>query len=283
MKTAVCTLAVGKVGDGLLSVSGPMLAKYADRIGAKLYVYRIPESDYACGEKFRARPVVASHDRTIYFDIDIMFDPYTLPSLFDVVPVGHLGGHDDVPYVKRYGASSQWIQQEHDAICDSQGWPKVAITKAYNSGVIVLDREHAGFFDQPTKPYPLYHCSEQWAEWLNVIRYGYKTFDLPSIYNWQWWFEHRMPSLKERPDIQIRHWAGMGNLVTQEARLEEMRRFAGTVSRSGRRCLNLLEREEVRQSCPTGWMCAHKCERSLPAVPGGFCQTCWRFEDDGAY
>jgi len=282
MKTAVCTLAVGKVGDGLLSVSGPVLAKYADRIGAKLYVYRIPESDYACGEKFRVQPVVASHDRTIYLDADIYFDPDKMPSLFDVVPIGHLGGHDDLSFGNQKVAPGGWIQNEHDALCDSQGWPRRKIERAYNSGVLVLDREHAGFFDQPTKPYPKYHCSEQWAEWLNVLRYGYKTFDLPSIYNWQWWFESRMPSLQERPDIHIRHWAGMGNLVTQEARLEEMRKFAGTVSRAGRRCLNLLERVEVKAGCQ-GYGCAHKCERSLPAVPGGFCQTCWRFEDDGAF
>lgn len=53
-------------------------------------------------------------------------------------------------------------------------------------------------------------------------------------------------------------------------------------SRYKRRCLHLLARTEHRQGC-SGWMCKHQCALQLPAVPGAYCQTCDKYEDDGPF
>jgi hypothetical protein len=54
-------------------------------------------------------------------------------------------------------------------------------------------------------------------------------------------------------------------------------------SRRGRRCISLLTLAEDRKPGCSGWNQRWTCERGLPAVPGGYCQTCDQFEDDGAY
>ena len=46
------------------------------------------------------------------------------------------------------------------------------------------------------------------------------------------------------------------------------------------RCEHLGKREEHKHGCG-GWMCRHSCELNLPAVPGGYCQTCDSYEDSG--
>jgi hypothetical protein len=46
------------------------------------------------------------------------------------------------------------------------------------------------------------------------------------------------------------------------------------------RCEHLEKRKEFKTGC-RGWRCAHACEKSLPAVPGVYCQTCTEYVDSG--
>lgn len=231
MKTAVATLSVGDQGREMLEISGPLLKAYADRIGARYHVFRVAESEFPCGEKFRVRDAVAHYDRTIFLDADVIVSP-NCPSLFDVVPPGHVSAHDDAVVGARHGVLAS-AQRESDILCDSQGRARRKVDKCYNSGVLVLDREHAGFFDPPTKPFPHSHCMEQWWEWLNVLEYGYKTFDLPSVFNYQWWYDRRMPSIRERPDVMIRHFSGMSFSSDHANRLAAMRGAVRDIERAG--------------------------------------------------
>lgn len=48
------------------------------------------------------------------------------------------------------------------------------------------------------------------------------------------------------------------------------------------RCTSLGRRSEFLVGC-NGWMCGHGCSKSLPAVPGGYCQTCESYEPDSDY
>lgn len=46
------------------------------------------------------------------------------------------------------------------------------------------------------------------------------------------------------------------------------------------KCEFLEKRTEFKVGC-RGWRCAHACEKSLPAVPGVYCQTCTEYVDSG--
>jgi hypothetical protein len=59
----------------------------------------------------------------------------------------------------------------------------------------------------------------------------------------------------------------------------EFRPAGGGLARPAR-CVSLGVREEFRPGCG-GLACRHACDRGLPAVPGGFCQTCPDYEADG--
>ncbi len=45
------------------------------------------------------------------------------------------------------------------------------------------------------------------------------------------------------------------------------------------KCIHLGKRSEFRAGCG-GWMCKHECDLGEPAVPGGYCQTCPKYEAD---
>jgi len=48
------------------------------------------------------------------------------------------------------------------------------------------------------------------------------------------------------------------------------------------RCAHLGRRSEFLAGCG-GWMCGHECGKSLPAVPGGYCQSCVEYDSDLDY
>lgn len=48
------------------------------------------------------------------------------------------------------------------------------------------------------------------------------------------------------------------------------------------RCEHLGSRTEFRTGC-NGWKSAHGCALGLPAVPGGYCQSCDKYEVDPDY
>lgn len=294
MKRAVVTMAVGRAGRDMLAISGPLLKRWAARIGAKFHSFDVRHSDYPCGEKFRYRGAVEHYDRTACIDADVILDPDTCPDIFEAVPPDSIGAHDDGPQIVKSRGELTWVQSETDAVCDSQGVPRFVVDHVWNSGIVVLSREHARFFEQPEKPYPAYHCSEQWWEWVNATRYGLKVTALPGVWNYQWWFDRRMPSAAQRPDIHIRHFAGMqpSNGSSHAERIRAMKRAAVEVtgvvakaraSRHGRRCLELLKRVDMTPGCQTGYNRLHECAKGHAAVPGASCQTCNDFDDDGPF
>ncbi|MFO0937822.1 MAG: hypothetical protein U0798_15060 [Gemmataceae bacterium] len=48
------------------------------------------------------------------------------------------------------------------------------------------------------------------------------------------------------------------------------------------RCDYLGVRTEKLPGC-NGWLCQHACSEGLPAVPGGYCQSCKTYEVDPDY
>ncbi len=53
------------------------------------------------------------------------------------------------------------------------------------------------------------------------------------------------------------------------------------IGRRDNKCEHLGKRTEFKNGCG-GWSCKHECDLGLPAVPGGYCQMCNKYEDSGA-
>lgn len=214
----VATLAVGEPGREMLDVSGPILERYADRIGADFRVIQMPFSPWPVGEKWQVRPYFDAYERVCWLDADVIVTP-DCPNLFDIVPRGQIGWHDDCPGLGR----PQWVTDEYRELIASQGWePFEPPQTAWNSGVYVADKEHAFVFDPAAKPVPRKHCMEQWHETLVAHRAGVPIFPLPSRFNHQWWFT-KQPLTTPIPDVHVYHYAGMKNHADRVRQMLAMR------------------------------------------------------------
>lgn len=288
MSVAFVTLAVGTRGRELLAISGPSLRDWAKSLRATFHVIDRAPAGYPLAGKFHLSRIVAKFDRTLFVDADVIPNVAAMPNILDLVPADAVAMHDDLPHVAETG----WANDLFGRLADSQGWNWTGPARQMlNTGVIVASRQHAELFAPPKRSFPAEHCSEQFLIQLAIERAGVRTHALDSRWNFQWWFKRSMPSLAERPDLFVRHFAGTSQpqvfKTTHRDRLRMMRsavrELAGEPSREGRKCLHLGRRLETRPGCATGWGCRHACEKGLPAIPGGTCQTCDQFDDDGRF
>ena len=278
---AVVTLAVGQKGRDLLAVSGPLMQAAARRWGADFVVIAGPDTAFNIGEKLRLfdylKPYPDGYDRVFYLDADALVLP-TAPNPFEAFPAGVPYASDDLVGQPH---AADWIDRENREVCDSQGWEWGGpFLKYWNSGVWLVDAAHAPAFEPPAKPYPVYHCSEQHAVNERMRSNDYGVTDFGRDWNWQWWIESKMDP---PAGTHVLHFSGMDpiGLSDPEAhgrRLALMRQFA--TRKLPLECVHLLARTEFRPGCG-GAMCQHSCSLGLPAVPGGFCQTCPEYDDGG--
>ncbi len=185
---AVIVCCADDYGRQMLEVSGPLLEHYARRLGADLVVVREGHHPlYPTSIKWRLVDVIASYERSVYFDLDVVFNPATLPNLFEVCPSKCVGaytsGYLQAPMFERsYRAHQLW-----------QNVGPFGLERYVNNGVIVLDREHAGLFTAPLLPVAtsfvvpwrgLFTPTDQ--NHLNALLAQKKVpfFPLPEQFNW---------------------------------------------------------------------------------------------------
>ena len=278
---AVVTLAVGAKGRDLLAVSRPLMEAAARRWGADFRVIKGEDTGFNIGEKLRLydylKPYPAGYDRVFYLDADALILP-TAPNPFDLFPAGRPYATDDL---NGQPHAAEWIDRENSEVCESQGWDWGGpFRKYWNSGVWLVDAAHAPAFEPPAKPYPVYHCSEQHAVNERMRSRGFGVADFGREWNWQWWVESKMDP---PAGTHVLHFSGMDPITNTDPdahgrRLALMRQFA--TRKLPLECIHLGKREEFRAGCGGGF-CLHRCGRGLPAVPGGFCQTCADFDSGG--
>lgn len=176
----VITVATGKFFRELLEITRPCMQDYANAIGAD-YVELTNETQTWWGlEKFRIKPFAELYERTIYIDADAIVTSRAR-NLFDVVPEGSIGIHNDYPYFTHY----DWIPAEREQIMVSQGVDFVQPEMWVNAGVVVFDRLDADIFTPPPHAFVPTHCSEQlWIE-QEVCRRS--VYELPLSLNCQYW------------------------------------------------------------------------------------------------
>ena len=216
----VATLAAGAVGRRMLAVSGPLMRRYAERVGADFHAIEVGEVPYPLGEKFRVRTLFDHWERVLFLDADVIVTD-RCPDLFGTTSPDRLAVHDDLPDVAPI-AGTGWLRAEYAHLGRSQGWEvPPGFVSCLNSGVVVAGRAHRGAWDPPERPYPGTHCGEQ-----NVFNWRARDLPkelLPSALNYQWWAHEDLsgPALvwhfarpQGRPDC------------TEERRLELMGRAA---------------------------------------------------------
>lgn len=178
----VITVAVGPEHEDLLKISAPLMRAYAKRIGADFMALTGVTQCWWGLEKFRIRPFVELYERTLFLDADILVRDGS-PSLFDTVPKGSIGMHNDRPAQ----ASMEWSIPQRSALWASQDVPDWHPEYLRNSGVVVCDQMHADIWTPPPKKVPGSHCDEQF--WIERLTRHYHNYELPLEFNTQWYFK----------------------------------------------------------------------------------------------
>lgn len=177
--------------------------EYAKKVGADLVIL----GDYTQGwwglEKFRIKPFVEAYERTCFLDSDIIIKN-NAPNIFDMVPDGQIGIHDDWPYIIHKPFNFlQWRDAERNILVKSQvadeNFDYAIHDTLFNTGVVLTSKCHADIWTPMKKPFPGNHCDEQfWVEYL-ILKKGYEVCKLPFSMNCQYWTDvfHRVAGLKE--------------------------------------------------------------------------------------
>lgn len=192
----IITVATGAGFQELLSYTGNTLQLYADKIGADFIALTNQTQDWWGLEKFRVYNYAKSYNRTLFLDADVCLTNFT-PNIFDIVPEGHVGAHNDWYQVPEY----DWIAPERNRMLVSQGVTPYPSTVLLNSGIILCDKQHAGVWSAPTKPFVPTHCAEQF--WVEHCIHPYPVYHLPSTLNVCIWMKDFYSLLEKAKIIHL--------------------------------------------------------------------------------
>ncbi len=197
----IITVAVGKLFHELLEMTGPIFEAYAKRVGADFVCLTETTQQWWGLEKFRVLPFAQQYERSLYLDADIILR-HTAPDLFKLVPAGHVAMHDDYPHLPSY----EWLWNERRSVLESQGNPMDETPTAWNTGLVMCDRQQAGIWQPPVEEFLPTHCAEQF--WIEHSARQYPFFRIPTELNTQYW----MPRFTELlPTAKIVHLANCPN------------------------------------------------------------------------
>lgn len=198
MKRAVVTLAVGDDYKALGELTHPEMEAYADRIGADFHIiskkkYPIPHFD-----KLQLREYLGCNDRVIFLDTDVLVR-YNCPDLFEIVTEGRIGGYNECEH--NLGWRDKMERYAKKLNVPPAPWRKIYL----NTGVLVLDAQHAGIFVDPPK---FVHDAvfEQSYLNLNIQKLGHTVQCLPKSVN-QMNFNN--PTKDKLRDSYVLHYAGL--------------------------------------------------------------------------
>jgi len=204
----IMTIAVGSEAAADLRLTRPSQELYAERCGADYLVLADKTEDWWGYEKFRVRPWAERYDRTLFIDSDVLIRE-DAENLFDLVPEGMVGIHNDIPFIDQDLA---WLQ--HDRYMCSRATDRVIEhndRRCFNSGVVLCDRQDAEIWERPDRKFihfPCNHSSEQtWVDSNIGVR---PVFELPWRFNCQRYW----PAFEElAPDAAFIHFAGCKNVL----------------------------------------------------------------------
>jgi len=221
-KRLLITVATGDEFWRLLGLTRPFFKEYASKCDADFVALMNTTQTWPLYEKFRVHKWAGQYDQTLFVDSDCVIKS-DCPNLFDMIPVGQVGLHDDTPL----NSGHEWLFRSWQRVMDSQqvfrplDKPHVTL----NSGVVMCDRDTAFIWSPPEKPLPEIHEAEQvWVQGTIQDR-CMDVFKLPRAFNEQWYSQSCEPGSSPEKwkrladEAHIVHFAGCPN------RFEEIRAF----------------------------------------------------------
>jgi hypothetical protein len=209
MRKALVTICCGQFFQQLAALTHPTLKAYASKIGADFINWTDASGYQVLGyKKMELAGLLDTYDRVLFVDTDVIIRE-DAPDLFEIVPEDQLGMFEEGRYYDRTHSTLIYMT-----------WAGFNLSKwdgqYYNSGVIVLSKQHRDVFVQP--PQQVDHFGEQ--TWLNTLIADRQTKIFP--------LQHRFNHLlgldlnfgEDRLDSYFVHYAGMRTTLPDQELLK---------------------------------------------------------------
>lgn len=205
----VCTVAVGAKGEALLAATGPLMERYAAKVGADFYAVTGDPLNpgYPLADKFRLHHLTPHYERLLFIDADALIHP-DAPDLFAEVPAG-VAIRDDAAEA----GNLQYLSAAYRRVAVGQMLQGDDRGRVLNSGVVLWGKDCPSVWATPLWPFPAdLHVAEQCFVQANIERYGYGVHPLDRRWNYQWWTDRPLAGvLPARP--WVLHMAGLSQMA----------------------------------------------------------------------
>ena len=172
MKLAVVTIACGDYHIEMSKITHPSISAYAKKIGAEFIVINEKTEGLPHYLKFNLNKLLKKYDRILYIDTDIVVRK-DAPNIFDEVPVDSIGLFEEGRFADRATSMLHFLSENN---VEPKEWNK----KYYNTGVMVVSKEHANLFIKPLIEHN--HFFEQ--SYLNLLFSVFKAKVHDLHYKW---------------------------------------------------------------------------------------------------
>lgn len=154
----------------------PFIEKYAKRHGANFIALRdrkYPDVNI-CYEKFRLEEFLASYDRVLYVDGDVLIRP-DAPDIFTLVPQEQFAAMDEAAHIRF------WSEGRIRDQFEPYGWEGPWNGIHFNAGVMLLSKAHRGLFRNKVITDKMYWDQPYFN--VAVLREKIPFFSLPKEWN----------------------------------------------------------------------------------------------------
>jgi len=208
----VVTIATNAKYLAILDLTRQSMQDYAERCGADFIEITDATQDWPLYEKFRLRAIAECYEQTLFLDADCLVRSTCL-NLFSRFPSG-VAMRDDAPCW-----NADWMQARWTAVMSSQGIARSLHEpiRAWNTGVVLCDRDHAFLWEPPERPLSDGHESEQvWVQATLQDRMV-EVQDIGPGLNDQYYY----PTFRQTiPQTQIAHFALCPDRLNEIAQLK---------------------------------------------------------------
>ena len=138
--TAVVTLCIGKNFGLIGKLTHSLFKNYAEKIQADFHIIRQRKFSHLPipFEKYQLFHLLKGYDRVLFLDTDVVVRPDS-PNIFDIVPEGCFGAYLTNTHSRCHDKSIEEIQKQLPDLTWKNDY--------FNSGVMVLNREHKSLFN----------------------------------------------------------------------------------------------------------------------------------------
>lgn len=144
-KNLVLTICVGDTYKKIGKITHPTLKKYAKNINAEFVIINKSACTSPHWEKFNnIYQLLNKYERILYLDTDIIIRD-DCPDIFNLVPINKIGLFNEMPFTLQRNLSLIDACKEYGITLKK--WDG----KYYNTGVMVISRQHKELFKKPEK------------------------------------------------------------------------------------------------------------------------------------